>query len=132
MEFGCWVWCASATLGAEHDCGRLQIDYSAAAALTSVNDTQGIAGELTMRLSGDGWIVDRSQSDMFPQFLPNGGPDFTNPDNYRPPANGLTNTNNQTDQQLKQGRLNLRYQLPVALPLWFKTGVAWRDQAVDT
>ena len=121
-----------AELGAEHDFGRLQIDYSAAAALTSVNDTQGIAGELTMRLSGAGWIVDRSQSDMFPQFLPNGGPDFTNPDNYRPVANGLTNTNNQSDQQLKQGRLNVRYQLPVAMPLWFKTGVAWRDQAVDT
>jgi len=121
-----------AELGAEHDYGRLQIDYSAASAITSVNDTQGIAGELTMRLSGAGWIVDRSQSDMFPQFLPNGGPDFTNPDNYRPTTNGLTNTNNQTDQLLRQGRLNLRYQLPVAMPLWLKTGAAWRDQAVDT
>jgi TonB-dependent receptor len=121
-----------AELGAEHDYGRLRIDYNAAAALTSVNDTQGIAGSLTMRLSGAGWIVDRSQSDMFPQFLPNGGPDFTNPDNYRPIANGLTNTNNQQDQSLKQARLNLRYQLPVSIPLWFKAGGAWRDQAVDT
>lgn len=121
-----------AELGAEHDFGRLQIDYNGAVAFTSVNDTQGIAGELTMRLSGAGWILDRSQSDMFPQFLPNGGPDFTNPNNYRPVANGLTNTNNQSDQLVKQARLNLRYQLPISMPLWFKTGIAWREQAADT
>ncbi len=119
-------------IGAEHDFGRLRVDYNVASALTSVNDTQGIAGSLTMRLSGAGWMLDRSQSDMFPQFLPNGGPDFTNPDNYRPVANGLTNTNNQQDQLLRQARLNLRYQLPVSIPLWVKTGGAWRNQVVDT
>ena len=119
-------------VGAEHELRNFQIDYTGSLATTSLNDSQGIAGALTMRLSGAGWILDRSQSDMFPQFLPNGGPDFTNPDNYRPAPNGMTNNNNQNDQTLKQARFNLRYQLPFARPIFVKTGAAWREQSVDT
>jgi len=119
-------------VGAEHELRNLQIDYTASLATTSVNDSQGIAGGLTMRLAGAGWILDRSQSDMFPLFLPNGGPDFSNPDNYRPAPNGMTNNNNQQDQALKQARFNLRYQLPFTRPIFVKTGAAWREQSVDT
>jgi TonB-dependent receptor len=84
-----------------------------------------------MRLAGAGWILDRTGSDMFPRFLKNGGPDFLNPDNYRPTANGLTNTNNQIDRLMTQARFNARYQVPIGAPLFLKAGVAWREEEFD-
>ncbi len=115
----------------EHEYRRWQIDYTAGIGQTNLNNGQGTAGNLTMRLSGAGWIIDRTQSDLFPRFLPNGGPDFTNPNNYRPTTNGLTNTNNQNDQQLRQLRFNARYTVPITTPLFLKTGLSWREQVVD-
>jgi len=54
-----------------------------------------------------------------------------NPANYRPTANGLTNTNNQNDQQLKQLRFDAKYQMPITVPMFLKSGFAWREQIVD-
>ena len=118
-------------VGAEHEFRNWQIDYTAGIAQTNLNAGQGTAGQLTMRLAGAGWILDRTHSEMFPEFRQNGGPDIYNPNNYRPTANGLTNTNNQNDQQLKQLRFNARYQVPIAAPMFLKTGVSWREQLVD-
>ena len=115
----------------EHEYRRWQIDYSGGVGYTNLNNGQGTAGQLTMRLSGAGWILDRTHSDMFPRFLPNGGPDFLNPDNYRPTANGLTNTNNQIDRLMTQARFNARYQVPISAPLFLKAGVAWREEEFD-
>ena len=118
-------------VGAEHEFRNWQIDYTAGIAQTNLNTGQGTAGQLTMRLAGAGWIIDRTSSDMFPRFVQNGGPDMYNSANYRPTANGLTNTNNQNDQQLKQLRFNARYQLPISAPMFLKAGFSWREQLVD-
>jgi TonB-dependent receptor len=115
----------------EHQFGHWLLEYTAGIAQTNLNSGQGTAGQLTMRLAGAGWIIDRTDSDLFPRFIQNGGPSFTNPDNYRPVANGLTNTNGQNDQQLRQLRIDNRYSVPIASPLFFKAGVSWRDQRVD-
>lgn len=115
----------------EHDLGRLQLEYTAGIAQTNLNNGQGTAGQLTMRLAGAGWIIDRTQSDMFPRFVQNGGPDIYNPDNYRPTSNGLTNTNNQNDQQLKQLRFDAKYQMPFSAPMFLKSGFSWREQLVE-
>jgi iron complex outermembrane recepter protein len=115
----------------EHEYRSWQIDYTAGIGTTHLNNGDGTAGTLRMRLSGAGWILDRTHSDIFPTFVQNGGPDFLNPDNYRPVANGLTNVNNQNDQQLRQVRFNARYQVPISAPLFVKAGVSWREQRLD-
>ncbi len=115
----------------EHQFGRLQLEYTAGIAQTNLNNGQGTAGQLTMRLAGAGWIIDRTQSDQFPRFVQNGGPDMYNPDNYRPTNNGLSNTNNQTDQQLRQLRFDARYSMPTSAPMFLKAGFSWREQIVD-
>ncbi len=117
--------------GGEHQFGRLSLDYIAGIAQTNLNNGQGKGGQLTMRLAGAGWIIDRTQSDMFPRFEQNGGPDIYNPDLYRPVATtGLSNTRNQTDQQLKQFRFDAKYSMPIAMPMFLKAGVSWRETRV--
>ena len=116
----------------EHEYRRWQIDYAGGKGYTNLNNGQGTAGQLTMRLAGAGWILDRTGSEVFPRLLKNGGPDFLNPDNYRPTANGLTNTNNQADQSVKQFRFNTRYAAPLATPLFLKFGGAWLEQGLDS
>ncbi len=116
----------------EHEYRRWQIDYAGGKGYTNLNNGQGKAGQLTMRLAGAGWILDRTGSEVFPRLLKNGGPDFLNPDNYRPTANGLTNTNNQADQSVKQFRFNTRYAAPLATPLFLKVGGAWLEQGLDS
>ncbi|MDO8539715.1 MAG: TonB-dependent receptor [Opitutaceae bacterium] len=115
----------------EHEYRNWQIDYTAGVGYTHLNNGDGTAGTLRMRLAGAGWIIDRTHSDLFPSFVQNGGPDFLNPDNYRPTSNGLTNVNNQNDQGLRQARFNARYQVPITAPLFIKTGVSWREQVLD-
>ncbi|WP_414662169.1 TonB-dependent receptor [Horticoccus sp. 23ND18S-11] len=114
-------------LGVEHEFGAFEIDYNAAYSQTHNNLGSGKGGTLTNRLTGAGWILDRTQSDLYPRFLPNGGPDFTNPANYRP--NGQFNTrNNDRDVEIKEARGNVRYRLPTSLPVFVKTGFNWREQ----
>jgi TonB-dependent receptor len=115
----------------DHEYKNWLIDYTGSVGYTHLNNGDGTAGTLRMRLQGAGWMIDRSQSDKFPTFTQNGGPDMFNGDNYRPNPNGLTNVNNQNDQMLSQFRFNARYTLPVAFPLYLKTGVSWREQKVD-
>jgi TonB-dependent receptor len=115
----------------DHEYKNWVIDYTGSVGYTHLNNGDGTAGTLRMRLQGAGWIIDRSQSDKFPTFTQNGGPDMFNGDNYRPVANGLTNVNNQNDQMLSQFRFNARYTLPISFPVYLKTGVSWREQKVD-
>jgi iron complex outermembrane recepter protein len=115
----------------EHEYRNWQIDYTAGIGYTHLNNGDGTSGSLTMRLQGAGWILDRTHSDIFPSFVQNGGPDFLNPDNYRPTNNGLTNVNNQNDQGLRQARFNARYQLPLSAPMYLKAGLSWREQKLD-
>jgi iron complex outermembrane receptor protein len=127
--------------GGEHEYPRLQIDYTGGWGYTHLNNGDGTAGSLTMRLGtvspagvwsagGAGWIIDRTHSDFLPSFRQNGGPDFTNPANYRPTGN-LGNSNTQNDQHLTQFRFNVRYQLPLPMPTYLKTGFSYRSQVID-
>jgi TonB-dependent receptor len=116
-------------LGGEHNLDRLLLDYNLAYSMTHNNLGVGIGGTLTNRVSGVGWILDRTQSDLYPRFTQTGGPDWTNPANYRP--NGqLTTRNNDRDVDIRDVRANARYNLPTAFPLFLKSGVQWREQKV--
>jgi iron complex outermembrane receptor protein len=130
----------------EHTYGGLNIEYTAGIARTTLNTGQGRGGQLNMRLfdpaaqvagravffGGAGWILDQRESELHPKFTQNGGPDFTNPNNYLPRAtDGLVSQRNEADQLLKQFRYDMKYKLPIATPTTLKTGFHWRSLQLD-
>jgi TonB-dependent receptor len=116
----------------EHHFDRLQLDYRAGYSWQERNIGNGKSGaQLTNRISAVGWVLDRSQSDLYPSFVQTEGPDILNPANYRPIANGLQTRDNDTDEEVRELRANARYQLPTALPLFVKAGAQWRENTVD-
>jgi TonB-dependent receptor len=116
-------------LGAEHDFGRLSLDYNAVYTQTNINGGGGgRGGVLINRITGVGWILDRTDSDLHPRFIQTEGPDFTNPLNYRPTM--YTNNNQQADDEMKELRANARYELPVRYPTSLKVGGVWRERYV--
>jgi iron complex outermembrane recepter protein len=118
-------------LGAEHDYGPLDIDYSASLARTGLRAGNGTGGYLTQRVSNIGWILDRTEDDLNPRFIQTAGPDISNPTIYRPIANGLGYRPNTNTQHVRQARANLSYKLPTSLPLTLKTGASWREHSSD-
>ena len=117
-------------LGAEQNFGRLQLDYNVLYTQTHINGGGGGRGGILInRLTGAGWILDRTDSDLYPRFLPNGGPDFTNPANYRPTT--YTNSILVNNDHNTEVRGNARYELPVAFPFFVKAGALWREQYVS-
>ncbi len=117
--------------GAEHEYGPLQLDYNAGIARTNLKRGHGTGGYLTQRLNNVGWILDRTDSDLYPRFIQTAGRDMSDPANYRPIANGLEVRPNVDDQRVAQLRGNARYRLPTAMPLFVKAGVSWREQSSD-
>jgi TonB-dependent receptor len=130
----------------EHTLPNFNIEYTAGIARTTLNSGQGRGGQLNMRIfnpatqtagkaitfGGAGWILDQTQSEMYPKFIQNGGPDFTNPNNYLPRAtDGLTQNRDENDQLQKQFRLDIKYKAPFAAPTQFKTGFHWRSLQMD-
>ncbi len=84
--------------------------------------------------TGVGWILDRTQSDLYPRFIWNGGLDFTNPANYRPRVNdGLsTQSGNLNIDFIREARANFRYKLPfTSFSAFLKTGASVRDHTVE-
>ncbi len=80
--------------------------------------------------TGVGWILDRTQSDLYPRFIQNGGLDFTNPNNWRPSVNGLTTGSGNLDVDLiRELRGNVKFRLPFfeEYPTFLKTGYSIRD-----
>jgi iron complex outermembrane recepter protein len=118
----------NAGIGAEHEFGRWQIDYDGLFSSARVLSTRKHDGQLIMRLTGVGWILDRTKSDLYPEFIQTEGPDMNNPANYRPAANGLNDRNDGSYHRIRELRGNARYALPTAVPLFVKTGVNWRQQ----
>jgi hypothetical protein len=117
-------------LGAEQTFGPLQLDYKAAANRSNVNRGNGKGAVLINRISNVGWILDRRESDLHPRFIQTEGPDITNPANYRPAPNGLTNANADNDRAVKELHFNARYTLPIsALKADLKTGAQWRENS---
>ncbi|MSU50719.1 MAG: TonB-dependent receptor [Opitutus sp.] len=116
--------------GGEHDFSPFRIDYNATYSRTHSNLGSGKGGALTNRLTGVGWTLDRTESDLYPRFVQTAGPDMTNPANYRP--NGfLTTRNNDRDIDIRNLRGNVSYQLPTDLWIQLKTGGEWREQRVQ-
>ncbi len=95
---------------------------------SATNNVRGPNGE-----TGVGWILDRTQSDLYPKFIQNGGLDFTNPNNYRPSVNGLTTQSGNLDIDLiREARANLRFKLPIdSFTAFLKTGASVRDHDVE-
>ncbi len=114
-------------LNAEQEFGPLQLDYTANYARTNLNNGNGEGASFTNRITNIGWILDRSKSDLYPRFVQTAGPDMGNPDNYRPPVNGLTHANGQNDNRLREIRGNARYVIPTATPIIIKAGAQWRE-----
>ena len=119
-------------LNIEHKWGALEVDYGWALSVDHINGGGGDGGALVNRnIAPVGWILDRTQSDLYPRFIQTGGADFTNPANYRPPANGLANSLADTDQDVDELGANVRYTLPTAAPAYLKAGVLRRAQHVQ-
>ena len=94
---------------------------------SATNNIVGPNGE-----TGVGWILDRTESDLYPRFIQNGGLDFTNPNNYRPSVNGLSTQSGNLDIDLiREARANFRYRLPIdSFSAYLKTGASIRDHDV--
>ncbi len=117
-------------VGAEHEFGPLTVDYNAIYTQTNINGGGGgRGGVLINRITAVGWILDRTDSDLYPRFVQTEGADFTDPNNYRPTT--YTNNNQANDHQIKEARANVRYNLPTRLPVAFKLGALWREQYAD-
>ncbi len=128
---------------AEYNRGNWLVEYAGSVATTHLNNGNGKGGTMNMRLfdparqtpggpwvfGGAGWIIDTSKSQIHPEFRQNGGPDFTDPANYRPRnTDGLVQNRNENDQQLSQARIDVRYKLPfIDAPTNLKTGLHWRE-----
>ena len=96
---------------------------------SATNNVVGPNGE-----TGVGWILDRTQSDLYPRFIQNGGLDFTNPKNWRPSVNGLNTAAGNLDVDLiREARGNVKIKLPFLeeFPSFFKAGYSIRDHNVE-
>jgi len=114
----------------EHEFGRALLDFGAQYSVTHINRTNNGGGTLTNRISNVGWILDRTESDLHPKFIQFGGPDFTDPANYRP--TGTLNARNfDADTGVRELRGNLRYELPTRFPVTLKTGAQWREEVAE-
>ena len=116
-----------AAFAGEYSLPRWEIDYGAAFHQTHVNRTSGPgAGTFNHTISGVGWILDRSQSDIYPRFVQTEGPDMTNPANY-----AITAADTRTRKGISgitTARANVRYAVPTPLPVFLKTGFDIREQ----
>ncbi len=83
--------------------------------------------------TGVGWILDRTQSDLYPRFIQNGGLDFTNPKNYRPSVGGLsTGAGNLDIDFIREARAHFKYKLPIqSFSAFLKAGGQVRDHVVE-
>ncbi|HUR57675.1 MAG TPA: TonB-dependent receptor [Opitutaceae bacterium] len=114
----------------EHKFGPLNIDYGFAFSPDHINGTGGDGGVLTMRnIAPVGWILDRTQSDLYPRFIQTSGPDLRQASSYRP--NSLTFNDNQNYHEPKEFHANFLYKLPTRTNLSLKAGARWREEQVE-
>ncbi len=113
--------------GAEHEFGPLQLDYNAVMSSSRINGGGGDGGVLVNRVTGVGWTLDRTRSDLYPQFIQNGGPSIADPANYRP--NSLTFADSTNRHEVREVRGNARYRLPSTSPLFVKAGFRLREES---
>ena len=112
--------------GGEHTFGRLELDYNAVFSPDHINGGGGEGGVLVNRVTGVGWKLDRTQSDLYPRFIQNGGPDIANPASYRP--NSLNFAEGTNIHEIREVRGNARYRLTQENPIYLKTGFRLREE----
>ena len=113
-------------LRGEHEFGRLQMDWTGSYSQAHVNLGVGGGGTLTNTITGVGWDLDRTQSDLYPKFTQTGGPDIRNIANYQPGQ--LNARDNTRSSEVTNFRGNARYSLPTRLPATLKAGFDRREQ----
>ncbi|MCX6952044.1 MAG: TonB-dependent receptor, partial [Verrucomicrobia bacterium] len=117
-------------LEVEQKFGPLELDYAGVVSIDHINSGGGDGGVLVNRnIAPVGWMLDRRQSDLYPRFTQTAGPDLSNPASYKPNSYNFADT--KAFHEPRELRANARYQLPVSLPLFFKTGVRWREEKVE-
>src|SRR5690606_36218149 len=118
-----------ADLGAEHEYGPLQLDYNAVISLDHINSGGGDGGVLVNRARGIGWILDRTEDDLYPRFIQTAGPDLSDPASYVP--NSFAFNDARAAHEIRELRGNARYKLPTEFASYVKTGFRWREELVD-
>ncbi len=112
--------------GGEHTFGRLELDYNGVFSPDHINGGGGDGGVLVNRVTGVGWKLDRTQSNLYPRFIQNGGPDIANPASYRP--NSLNFADSTNLHEIREVRGNARYRLTQENPIYLKTGFRLREE----
>ncbi len=112
--------------GGEHQFGPLELDHDVVFSSSRINGGGGDGGVLVNRVTGIGWTLDRTQSDLYPRFIQNGGPDIANPASYRP--NSLNFSDSTNAHEIREVRGNARYRLPTEFSAFLKTGFRYREE----
>ena len=115
---------------AEHTFDRWHVDYAASYSQAHENLGVGNGGTLANDATGVGWILDRTQSDLFPKFTQTEGPDLTNPASYKPGQ--LTTRNGKRINENTAYRANVKYDLPWEYKFSLKAGYAFEQQKFGT
>lgn len=127
-----WRIFGDVSFGAEHKFDWLMLDYTASYSWNQFNRSTGKSGgNLVSGVSNIGWIIDRSQSELYPRFIQTAGPDVTNPANYRPTGNQLTVRSQDDYEQVKGFTANARFPVSARRQLFLKAGLDWREVDVD-
>lgn len=113
----------------EHKLERLSLDYTLNGSSQHSHLGVGGGGTFTNRITGIGWILDRTKSDLYPTFTQTAGPDITDPANYRP-SGLITARNSKRSTETLTYRTNAKYTLPTKIRMSVKTGGEYRLQKV--
>ncbi|MFM8336354.1 MAG: TonB-dependent receptor [Opitutaceae bacterium] len=117
-------------LNIEHKWGALEVDYGWALSIDHINGGGGDGGVLVNRnIAPVGWILDRTQSDLFPRLIQTAGPDLRLAASYKPNSYNFADT--KAIHEPREVRANVKYQLPVAMKLSLKAGARVREEKVE-
>ncbi len=121
--------------GAEHTLGSFILDYGVRRSATHINSGNGgESATLVHRITGVGWILDRTRSDLYPRLVQTDvtpANDITNPANYRPTAAGLTNANAGNNISVSEANLDARRPFAAFVPFTVKVGAKFRETVAD-
>jgi TonB-dependent receptor len=120
--------------GAVHEFARMKVDYdlnyshSKPLLQSSYRDNPG-GGIFTMQARNIGWIFDKSNSAFEPSFTQTEGPGIYDPASYG--SGTITNRNNERFTTIKNASANVQFELPTAFASALKTGVRYREVAIE-
>jgi iron complex outermembrane receptor protein len=85
-------------------------------------------GNVTLRLNNVGWIADRSQDIEFPSITQTQGPNMFLIRNYTSTPVLLQQNGRQGEDSVLGGKFDLKRDLRLAVPVYFKTGATYQRQ----